>query len=798
MPTRVLAQRPGVSDTTTARLISSQFGLSMLASHILVSRGVASIDEAERFLSPKMQDLHNPFLLSHLSTAVSRILSAIENNEHVFVLGDYDCDGIAASSIMCLFFSRRGVQAHCRLPNRFSEGYGLKPHMVQEAFQAGATLIVTVDNGIASHKEAELAKSLDIDFIVLDHHECPQEMPDAYAIVNPKKPGETYPFRELCAASIVYKVVCASGLLSEAEHNEYLALAALATIADIVDLDGENRTIATLGLQCLNGHANKGVAALASNSNIDAGKIDESAISFRIAPLINAAGRLTTADLGAKLLMSSSEIEAGLIAKELAKLNEERQHIEEKLFEDAKVYVETHNLVSDAIMFVALEGAHEGVIGIVAGRLAEAYGRPCVIASIIDGQARASARSARGIDLYEALCAADGLYNSFGGHSAAAGFSSAREDFDNIKQVVNTYAWQSPSKAPLMEAYDVETELACLSMDTALELGKLGPFGPKNPRPVFKIESVQTSGARLIGRNKDHVSLSFVKAPANLPAVAFKMGSDFSALSSTRKLDAAFSLSINTYKAKSTLQLELKAFAEHFACPQAFYESQLRYFNTNLGNWSLYEPDVYAQGELEDLIEPGSGNVHILYSKMALERVVRYCIANNLALSINYGIFEEDSQGKPSVVYVLANPIGDSLPDARIIVLDKPFYFGYEERFYGEDGGDIVFCRCQGSDPAYGIDRDFVALVYKRLNYLESLSNVTDSFIRLLNNFGEIRVDYFKLFLCLEMLAELEILEFNSTDDFLYVKFIPQNTQKDLNLSSIMIELRRLLKKAYA
>ena len=484
-------------------------GLTPLSARLLVKRGYDTADKAMAYMDPDFSDFYDPFGLPDMQKAVDRLLKAREQGEKVCIYGDYDADGTTAVSILMRYFKAIGIEAFYQIPNRLEEGYGMNIPALEAVIKAGASLIVSVDNGIAAHEQVDYCNEQDVDVIVTDHHECQGEVPRALAVVDAKREDSSYPFSELCGAGIALKMVMAldSVLELDSDLQEYIECAAIATVADIVPLKSENRIIASLGIDYLNtSPVNLGIRALIEVSELK--RVNAGNIGFVIAPKINAAGRLGEAGKVVELYLTQDEVQAAEIAAYLSMENRKRQDIEQEILELAKAQVEQQHLDEQGIMVVAGDGWHPGVIGIVASKLQETWYHPVVVIGIDEkGMGKGSCRSVEGFNIFEALQSCAELFTTFGGHEQAAGLSIPAEDIPQFAEKVNAYAAEKGIDRLLTKTmyYDSVMGIGDVSEALVEELDQFEPYGVGNPGPVFLMEGLKPQDARKMGSDKTHL-----------------------------------------------------------------------------------------------------------------------------------------------------------------------------------------------------------------------------------------------------------------------------------------------------
>lgn len=778
--------------------LKKQFGLSLLCSDYLISKGINDIDSAERFLRPKETHLYSPMSFSDINVAIQRISDALVNNEHIYIYGDYDCDGICSSVILYKYLKTKNANVDVYLPDRFSDGYGLNMKAIDSISENGCTLIITVDNGITACNEIAYAATLGIDVILTDHHEPPLKIPKAFAVIDPKNQEELYPFDDICGSTVAFKLASAMGIDNEALRRELICFSAIATVADLVPLIDENRTIVSLGLKYLKENLNTGLSQLIKISGLSqTADIVASDIAFKIAPRINACGRLLNASIAFELFTTDDETKAKALAENLNETNEERKAIEESIINLAVKYLEDNDLLSkEKVLFIPLSNAHEGVIGIAAGKVCEEYNRPAIVGSVKDGMITASCRSIPGFNIYTALCAANDLFVKFGGHSQAAGFTVKEENFDELVSIVNQQAEVMNVDNLLIKHsyYDVEAVPAYVTKAAVSQMEAFAPYGLKNPKPIFKFEGVSIRSISYIGASGNHVRCSITTSSASFSAVGFSMAALFRDVDPALKYDVLFTPSINTFRGANNLQLEIKDLQPHIDVPDKYYKSLYDHFYVNNNVAIDFKPknEQFLSLNMEGAVEKYSDSLFIIYGKDMLIRMFRYCAYKKLKLCVSYG---SELLTKDGYVNVLVNPCMSKLPEIvhSVIVLDPPCFCGYESRFY-EKKDNVLFLKSEAYLPSVFIDREYIAFIYKKLPALKNLENSLSKYIDFLNSQSVLQVNYFLLRICLDILSELGIIDYEIQTDKLFIEFEPISGLKDINMSSVMQKLA----KAYA
>lgn len=546
-------------DSNVIEEISSKNNISLLLARVLVNRGINTDEKIQKFLYPSLDDLNDPYMLNDMDVAVKRINQAIEQKEKITIYGDYDVDGITSITILKRFLDENGIIVDYYLPNRLEEGYGLNNNALQKIKERGTTLLITVDCGISAYDEIEFAKSLGIDVIVTDHHECPAVLPDTFAVVDPKRPDSTYPFNSLAGVGVTFKLIHALSIsmnLPSESYLKYLDIVCLGTVADIVPLIEENRVIVKYGLEYIQKTKNIGLKALINLSGYT--EIDSSAISFGLAPRINACGRMGEADIAVEMLLTSDEKKAAEIANKLQEKNKERQEVEKGIMADAVAKIEEAKMYKDNAIVVGSENWYHGVIGIVASKITELYYKPSILVCFDDEMGKGSGRSIEGFDLHEALNVASEYLQKFGGHEMAIGLSVEKNKFNDFKEAIIKYANEKITEEfiPVIKI-DAEINTKEVSGKTIQDLKLLEPYGENNMPPIFMYKNIKVDSIRTLSNDK-HLKLNVKDGNIVFDAIAFNMGDKKDSIRMGDKVDILFHLEINKFNGRETIQLNVK------------------------------------------------------------------------------------------------------------------------------------------------------------------------------------------------------------------------------------------------
>ena len=539
--------------------ISEEFNVSKLVANIIANKGLTNSDEIEVFLHPRRTDFHDPFMMPDMKKAVDRVVKAIETHEKVAIYGDYDVDGITSSTVLKRFLAERGLETDVYIANRLHEGYGVNENAIREIADTKHKLIITVDCGITGNKEIEFAKSFGIDTVVTDHHEPTETLPDAVAVVDCKRKDNKYPFNGLAGVGVAFKLTQAISMrlgVREEEYLKYLDLVCVGTISDIVPLVEENRTISKLGLKLVRQTRNIGLKVLLDS--IGYKKIDSMAISFGVAPRINACGRMGHEKEALELFLTDSKDEAERITHNLNEYNQERQEIEKRIFNEAQKMMEDPEQQKLPCIVLGGENWHHGVIGIVSSKITEMYFKPSVLLCYEDDLARGSGRSIPGFDLHEALEKCSTYIKQFGGHSMAIGITIEKDNFKKFKQEFEEYAEKSniSSIVPVIKI-DEKVQLQDISIKDIKDLELLEPFGEGNKMPLFQISNLKITSIRTLSEGK-HLKAMLQDENKYIDTIGFNLGNISSEYAIGSKVDVVGNLEINSYKGMENIQINLK------------------------------------------------------------------------------------------------------------------------------------------------------------------------------------------------------------------------------------------------
>ena len=547
---------------TTVQQLSKDLSIDDTLSKLLVQRGVSTFEEAKKFFRPSLEELHDPFLLKDMDLAVSRIEKAIASNENILIYGDYDVDGTTSVSLVASYLKTITTSISTYIPDRYDEGYGISYQGIDFAADNNFSLIIALDCGIKAIDKVAYATKKKVDFIICDHHKPGPKIPDAVAVLNPKRVDCSYPYDELCGCGVGFKLVQAlaskRGQTIE-DLTQYLDLVAIAIAADIVPITGENRVLTYFGLQVINSNPRNGIKAIIQEVHKKVLTITD--VVFIIAPRINAAGRIKHGNAAVQLLTEANFEQALEFAKAINQYNTERRVLDAQITKEALLQIEENKEKEQFTSVVFNETWHKGVIGIVASRLIETYYRPTLVFTKSGNKLAASARSVKGFDVYEALEQCSEFIEQFGGHKYAAGLTLDPEMYTAFKNKFEEVVKNTIDRELLIPeiTIDASLELSDISPKFFRILQQMGPFGPQNMKPVFSTTSVRDNGyGKTVGADKSHLKLNIIYGAdkKTYNAIGFGLGNKMKFIQNN--FDIAYSLDENEWNGRTSLQLLLK------------------------------------------------------------------------------------------------------------------------------------------------------------------------------------------------------------------------------------------------
>lgn len=546
--------------------LSKELGVSKAICSLLVSRGIDSFEKAKTFFRPQLSMLHDPFLMKDMDKAAKRVIAAVTSKEHIRVYGDYDVDGTTSVSLMYSFLKSQKADCDYYIPDRYSEGYGISYQGIDDAIEKGITLMITLDCGVKAVEKIAYAQSKGLDVIVCDHHRPGDTLPNAYAVLDPKRTDCNYPFKELCGCGVGFKLMQAYLKLQGLDESiafEYLDLVAVAIGADIVPIVGENRVLAHYGLKLLNEKPRTGMLALMKEHK-RFGAMTITDVVFTIAPRINAAGRMKHAHNAVSLLIEESEAQAIQTANEIEEYNTDRRAHDQRIAKEALAQIVANQEEERAATVVFDPQWHKGVIGIVASRLIETYYRPTVVFTKSNGHLAASVRSVKGFDVHQALEACKEHIEQFGGHMYAAGLTIKEENYEAFKNAFEKVVSETITHEQKVEVLELDAELDFSDITTSFNniVKQFEPFGPENMAPLFYTKNVMDRGySRAVGTENEHLKLHMCTEKERLSemnGIAFKLGCHSDYVSKGLSFDICYAIQENVWKGKTSIQLSVK------------------------------------------------------------------------------------------------------------------------------------------------------------------------------------------------------------------------------------------------
>ena len=540
----------------------SELGLTPLLCQVLALRAVETAAQAKALLYGGEECLYDPMLILGMDSARERVLRAIRQGETVAVYGDYDVDGITSTCLLTDYLRGKGLTCHTYIPDRNEEGYGLNCGALDALKDKGITLVITVDCGITAVEEAAYAKSIGVDMVITDHHECrPDALPEACGLIDCKREGDSYPNPNLAGVGMALKLVCACEGDTAAMLDRYADLVAVGTIADVMPLTDENRYLVRLGLQQIVRRPRPGIAAMLRESAIDPARLTASTVGFTLAPRLNAAGRLGQAGTAAKLILTKDKDAAAALAHELCELNRQRQSIENEIWKEANAMLQGQ--APDGPIVLASDHWHQGVIGIAASRLAEQYSLPAIIVYLNDEVGKGSCRSYGGFNLFEALSACSDTLIGFGGHALAAGLNIRRDRLDDFRAALTAYyRAHKPDSVPEVQCDLLITDPAMLSLENVRSLDLLEPYGNANPKPVMCLSGARLESLSEVGGGR-HLRMRVGFHGSSFESIFFSHNAAEVGVHEGELIDIAFTPQINEYRGNTSVQLVASAVRAH-------------------------------------------------------------------------------------------------------------------------------------------------------------------------------------------------------------------------------------------
>jgi single-stranded-DNA-specific exonuclease len=559
-------KKPG--DINDVKHLSAKLNVDMTIANLLVQRNIRTFEEAKAFFRPRHADLHDPFLMKDMDKAVVRLRQAIERQEKVLIYGDYDVDGTTSVAMMYLFLKDKIKQIHFYIPDRYSEGYGISPKSVEYAADNNYSLVIVLDCGIKAVEKIAYARTRHVDYIICDHHNPSEKLPDAVAVLDPKRLDCNYPYKELSGCGVGFKFLlgyCMKYGETVALLYDLLDLVVVSIASDIVPVTGENRVLAYFGLKKLNSKPSIGLKTLIDISGISDTEITVNDIVFKIGPRLNAAGRIEHGKKSVELLVSTDQTEANRMSEEINSFNEIRKSLDRDITQEAlEMIVNNEKISSKKSTVLYNRDWHKGVVGIVASRLTDWFYRPTVILTESNGMATGSARSVKDFDLYEAIDYCSDLLESYGGHMYAAGLTLKLENVKRFIDRFEEFVKNNITQKQQIQTIDVDSKLQLpeITPKFVRVLKQFEPYGPHNMTPVFVTEDVLDSGiSRKVGQNEEHIKLELVEPNSSsikFPGIAFSQAEKFPLVESGLPFDVCYSINENEFRGRTSIQMLIR------------------------------------------------------------------------------------------------------------------------------------------------------------------------------------------------------------------------------------------------
>lgn len=811
------------SDLNKINEISRKFNISTLVATVVLNRGIDQDEDIESFFKKDIGKVHDPFLLKDMDKAVSRINTALKKGEKITVYGDYDVDGVTSTSILVDYLRKCHATVEYYIPDRIDEGYGVNRQALEMIYNNGTKLVITVDSGITAVDEVEYANALGLDMIITDHHECKEEIPKAYAVINPKQTECLYPYKELAGVGVTFKLIQAlAGKEKRFEVIEqYSDIVCLGTIADVVPLLGENRLIVDYGLKLMERTDNLGLKALIRVAGLNSKKIGTGTVGFTIAPRVNAAGRIGSALRAVELFLTDDEKTANEIARELNEENRSRQATEAKILDEAMNLIKSDfDFNKQKVMVLCGENWHHGVIGIVASRITDKFYRPSILIALEGEEGKGSGRSVDGFNLFEALTECGHHLVKFGGHELAAGLTIKREEIPEFSKNIDEYAKSRLCDDDLIPRIYIDSEIKVnhLNFSTIKQLETLEPFGMGNAGPVFALRNVTISDIRSVGEGK-HLKMRIEKDGTYVDAIGFNMGEYENKFIAGDHVDIACTLSINSYRGQDSIQLILKdmKMPELKKIEYNYYKT----FDVSARN------DIICSG-MNNLRNRIQSNLHMWDVFSAVDNHKKVLLIANTAEGTKRLIGELHAGGwsvekqidekkykihynvlkKPWGMDILINPLLEQPVDQQydlVYVVDPCFHVATYQRILNQySQAYFIISRdrlqwCEQTMEFIIPDRqDFVA-IYQYIKARSTNGTYCDDMFlltrRIATSYG-IPMNYKKMKSCMEIFGDLGLLTFRIDGDQIRIILHEQNGKKvNIESSARLAELRQLKDK---
>ncbi|MBZ4669141.1 MAG: exonuclease RecJ [Defluviitaleaceae bacterium] len=784
---------------------NDQLPVSALMAKVLNNRGIKNADDMMSFLHPDYSRLYDPFLLKDMEKAVDKILKGMALKRKITIYGDYDVDGITSTSILYMFLKENGGNVDYYIPDRIEEGYGLNIDAIRKIKDSGTDIIITVDTGIAAVNEAKFAKELGIDLIITDHHECQSELPEAYAVIDPKQKECSYPFKLLAGVGVTFKLIhgLAQKLRVEDRIWKYIDIVAVGTVADVVSLVDENRVFVKKGFESIPNTWNIGLKALLKVSGYKGGPITAGLIGFGIAPRLNAAGRIGDAKRGIELFITQDENVAVSIAEELNDENRRRQEMEQKILEEALELIEKElDLENTKVIVIASEKWHHGVIGIAASKIMEKFYRPTILMCIEDGMAKGSARSVTGFNIFEALSNSSQFLERFGGHEMAAGLSMPAENIDDFRIFINEYANNIMDDETLIPKIylDAHIKLEDINLELVSELTMMEPYGVGNPQPLFSLEG-EIQSIRPVGKDGNHLKIVFTDSYKTVNGIGFGLGDYSKYLHFGRKISAVVALEINEWNQVTEPQLLIKDLK--------YTEEDEMHYNYYLSLYDLFKHteamptdvsialDIKYKLSAENLLD-GRKTLILVHTKTNLINLMKEIKNHQNLFNKKPKVWYTNNCGSKNQYDIVVNPIIEQIDfdGYEKVVLYDPLWSRSEydlikkkvDTLYWVEKSDVIH---RDEIKSLIPDRQDFAVLYRHIKLLESLNIRSVYLDHLLEECNKAaKMNEFKILLCMDVFKELGLMYYNFDHDHIFFQVL-SNKKVSLEDSKVLQKMIR-------
>ncbi len=800
-----------------AKILQSSLGISSVTSRILVNRGIRYREDAEVFLNPSINQLFDPFILHDMDKAVHRINKAIANKERITIYGDYDVDGMTSCAILFDFFTDIGCKVDVYIPNRHDEGYGINCEAIEIIHRRGTKLLISVDCGITSVSEVELAKSLGIDVIITDHHQCGSLLPNAVAVINPTRDSKLHSLHPLAGVGVAGKLVQA--MTDTSYLTRYLDLIALGTVADVVPLLGDNRIFVAKGLEKINQDPCVGIEALMEVSGVRGTKINTGRIAFGLAPRLNAAGRIDDPLKGFKLLTAKKLSKAIPIARLLEEQNRQRQAIEADTIREAQEMIEKHVCLStNRIIVLGKKDWNPGVIGIAASKITEQYYRPCLLIAIEGDLGVGSARGIDGFNIYEALKSCSHLLRKFGGHEMAAGFSLDKENIPRLREELLDYCDEVIHDSMLIPryTYDMELNNRDITYDLVREMEALEPYGIGNPSPTFLLANAGLEQNRQVGNDGKHLKMSIELGQRLWDGIAFGMGERSEFLSAAKRASIVTGLEKNEWRGITKLQFNIKhmdillendkdweEFLSFFYLKffDAFYYDFMYNKDNNNNIYPLQYKSLH-QVAIDQVVENFQrtriGSLVLINSLSKVKAIVQDILKSGLMGKVSFSYGQPDVWEGVGVNTMIFAPAYSKIPfsNYRDIYLfeDEISYCWIDLKKIGRDStykvirGDGNIGENTESGEEYLVEYADFASFYRWLRSLSTGRNIWRGWQKLVEDYrvqSHDKINGFQIRLMLKVFEELDFLKVESHNDIIKIQCYRNPISRNLSESPL-------------